>query len=112
MATITFDDVLGIIIVAALGSYFIVGLVVYGFVLFRGPKWPDRPLPQGMLWEAKDHKWNTRWWFLSLTNKHPLLLALHIVVWPLWFIAYLDSIDAEEENRPTQYYGPTEDDEV
>lgn len=109
MTTITFNDVLGIIVVAALGSYFVVGVAVYCFVISRRPKRPDRPLPPGMLWEAKDHEWNTRWWFLMLTGNHPLFIALHVIVWPLWFMAYLDSVKADEENR-TQYYGPSDDD--
>ena len=112
MTAITFSDILGIIIVAALGSYFIVGLAVVGFVFFRGPKWSDRPLPQGMVWEPKHHKRNTRWWFLALTNDHPLLIALHVLVWPLWFLTYLDSIDEEEQDTSAPYLGPKEDEEV
>jgi len=109
---ITFEDVLGIIVMAALGSYFIVGLAVVLFVISRRPKRPDRPLPRGMLWESKDHEWNTRWWFLLVTFNHPLLIVLHVVFWPLWFMAYLDLIEAEEENKATPYLGPTNDEEV
>jgi hypothetical protein len=112
VTTITFNDVLEIIVVAALGSYFIVGLAVLCFVIARRPKRPDRPLPRGMLWEPKNHEWNTRWWFLMFTSNHPLLIVLHVIVWPLWFMAYLDSIEAEEENTPTQYLGPSDDEQV
>ena len=111
MRAITLDDVLEIIIVAALGSYFIVGVLVYCFVIFRRPKQPDRLLPKGMLWEPKDHQWNTRWWFLTLTSDHPLLIVLHVLIWPFWFMAYLDSIEVEEENK-VEYHGPTKDDEM
>jgi hypothetical protein len=111
MAAITFADVLGIVVLAALGSYFIVGLAVVGFLFFRGPKWPRRGLPRGMLWEPKDHRRNTRWWFMALTSDHPLLIALHVVAWPLWFMTYLDELD-EEEAPPTQYLGPSDDEEV
>lgn len=111
MTKITFDDILGIIIVAALGSYFIVGFVVYLFVISRRPKRPDQLLPKGMLWEAKDHEWNMRWWFLILTSNRPLLMVIHVLIWPFWFMAYLDSMEVEEENKP-EYHGPTKGDGV
>jgi hypothetical protein len=94
--TITFGNILEIIVVAALGSYFIVGFAVICFLLSRRPKPPNRLLPRGMLWEPKDHEWATRWWFLLFTTFHPLLIVLHVLVWPFWFMAYLDWIDAEE----------------
>jgi hypothetical protein len=112
MTMITFEDILGIIVIAALGSYFIVGLAVVLLVVSRRPKRPDQPLPRGMLWESKDHEWNTRWWFLVLTMNHPVLIVLHVVFWPVWFMAYLDLIEAEEEDRSTPYLGPTDDDDV
>jgi hypothetical protein len=74
---ITFEDISEIIVVAALGSYFIVGLVVICFLASRRPKLQDRPLPGGMLGEPKDHEWATRRWFLLLTTFHPLLIVLH-----------------------------------
>ena len=108
----TFGNVLEIIVVAALGSYFIVGFAVICFVISRRPKPPNRLLPRGMLWEPKDHAWATRRLFLMFTTFHPVLIVLHVVVWPLWFMAYLDSIETEEENEPPQYLGPTDDEEV
>ena len=112
MKTITFGNILEIIVVAAVGSYFIVGLVVICFLVSRRPKRPNRPLPRGMLWELKDHEWETRRWFLLLTTFHPLLIVLHVVAWPFWFMTYLDWIDAEEENASTRYVGPIDDGEA
>lgn len=112
MTTITSGDVLEIIVVAALGSYFVVGLIVVCFVIPRRPKPSSRPLPPGMLWEPKNHNREMSRWFLLLTSFHPFLIVLHVVAWPFWFMAYLDWIDAEEGNTPTRYLGPTDNDKA
>ena len=57
---ISLSDILDIVIIAALGAYFIVGLVVVVFLFLRGPKM-SLPPKNGMLWEAKDHDRNM-WW--------------------------------------------------
>jgi hypothetical protein len=105
---ISLSDILGIIIVAALGAYFIVGLVVVLFLIFRGPKM-SLPPRNGMLWEEKDNERNV-WWWLSVSGRtHPVGIVLHLLIWPLWFMSYLDSLDAEDEETPPQYLGPTDD---
>lgn len=65
-----------------------------------------------MMWEPKDAEWGSRRLFLLLATFHPLLIVLHVVTWPLWFMAYLDWIDAQEEDPPTRYLGPTNADEL
>lgn len=112
MKTITFGNILEIVVVAALGSYFIVGALVICFLIFQRPKLSNRPLPRGMLWEPKDQEWAIRSWFLSLTAWHPLLFVLHLLVWPFWFMTYLDWLEAQEESESTPYLGPTDDGEV
>jgi hypothetical protein len=103
---ISLSDILGIIIVAALGAYFIVGLVVVLFLFFRGPKMLSPPR-NGMLWEKKDHERNMWWWASSLMSNHPIAFVLQLLIWPVWFMSYLDSLDAEEEK--TDYLGPPDD---
>ena len=106
---ISLSDILEIIIVAALGAYFIVGLGVVMFLIFRGPKM-SLPPRNGMLWEKKDNERNL-WWWLSISGRqHPVGFVLLILIWPYWFMSYLDSLEAEDEETPPQYLGPTDDD--
>ena len=40
---------------------------------------------------------------------HPLAFVLCLLIWPFWFMSYLDSLEAEEEGTPPQYLGPPDD---
>lgn len=104
---ISVSDILEIILVAAVGAYLIVGLVVVLFLLFRGPKWSFPP-KNGMLWEAKDHDRNMWWWGSRYMTLHPVAFVLLLLIWPVWFMSYLDSLDAEDQK--TDYLGPPDDD--
>jgi hypothetical protein len=68
----------------AAGAYVIIGILVVGVVVFRGPKW-RRGLGSGPLWEAKDHGRNVTWFLQSVffiaSEIHPLAIVLQRRGW-------------------------------
>ncbi|HVF71720.1 MAG TPA: hypothetical protein VM940_08930 [Chthoniobacterales bacterium] len=87
-----------IVVTAAVGSYFIVGLV---FVLFVSSafSWTKNWLPNDKPRDANQRRLRAGSAWTQVFVRHPILFVLQVALWPLYLAWYLNYRDAKDETE-------------
>jgi hypothetical protein len=62
--------------------YFLIGLVIAGFIAVRGMKL-HRPPKNGILWDKRDNARNALFLFQGIVLLWPIAFIIELALWPL-----------------------------